>query len=351
MLQPTPEPKPFDSCSGPRTARIVLVGEAWGEQEELVGLPFIGASGQELTRMLRDAGLDRSACFITNTLNLRPPGNNLDLLCCSKKELPADYKLANLKQGKYLRPEFVPELARLKAEIEAVKPNLVVAFGNTACWALLGSAAIGNLRGAVSESTLCPGVKVLPTYHPVAVLRNWTYRVIVIADLMKAKREAEFPQIVRPECFITISPTLEEINDWVKRPFEALAVDIETTHGQISCIGFARSKSEALVIPFIDWEKPDRSYWPTVDSEITAWCYVRELLRSPAPKIFQNGLYDLQYIWRAGIAPVNVIADTMLLHHSLYPELQKGLGFLGSIYTNHSKWKLMRHEEVNKKDE
>jgi len=66
---------------------------------------------------------------------------------------------------------------------------------------------------------------------------------------------------------------------------------------------------------------------------------------------YQNGLYDLQYILRMGLRPANCQADTMLLHHSLFPELQKGLGFLGSIYTNEASWKLMREQDSNKRDE
>ncbi len=69
------------------------------------------------------------------------------------------------------------------------------------------------------------------------------------------------------------------------------------------------------------------------------------------PKVFQNGMYDMQYLWSMGLTVVNPRHDTMLLHHSLVPEMLKGLGFLGSIYTSEPAWKLMRHDETNVKDE
>ncbi len=53
--------------------KIVVLGEAWGEQEEKERTPFVGSSGWLLTSMLQEAGIERSQCFLTNVLNLRPP--------------------------------------------------------------------------------------------------------------------------------------------------------------------------------------------------------------------------------------------------------------------------------------
>ncbi len=95
------------------------------------------------------------------------------------------------------------------------------------------------------------------------------------------------------------------------------------------------------------------SYWGDESHELRAWACVRALLESPIPKIFQNGLFDITYLSRLGFRPRNVKHDTMLLHHALFPEMQKGLGFLGSVYTNEAAWKLLRrrgHEEL-KRDE
>lgn len=349
-----PLDQPFSSTTGPRNAKIVFVGEAFGEDEDLVKLPFQGKAGQELNRMLSEAGLARRDVLCTNVFNLRPPANNIELFCDKKLEVGGkNYTLPPLSPGKYVRPEYLPQRERLLTELRELKPNLIVALGNTACWAILGQTGIGAIRGAVTES---PFGKVLPTYHPAGVLRNWAWRPIVVADLMKAAREQHFPEIRRPERYVLIDPTLEEIFLWYHTHAEqakALSVDIETKRGQIEMVGFAANEKHSIVIPFIDPRKEGRNYWPTEAEEVVAWDWVQKYLSLPQPKIFQNGLYDLQYLLRDGFRPRNCTEDTMLLAHSLYPEMPKGLGFLGSIHTNEAAWKLMRgkgHDEF-KRDE
>jgi DNA polymerase len=340
---------------GPRSAKIALVGEAFGDTEAQTGLPFMGASGQELTRMLSEVGLARGDCFLTNTFAFQPGGGNIESLCLKKAELPPGYSHKALSLGKYLAPQYFDELTRLKEELEVVKPNLVIALGNVACWALLGSAGITTLRGTVTESSLCPTQKTLPTYHPSAVLRNWSLRPIVLADLMKARRESAFPSIQRPVRHVLTDPSLDEIADWYRGSGNVenaplIAVDIETTRGQIDCVGFAVSHSKALCIPFVS-PAGGVNYWPSVAEEIQAWMWVQKILLSPGKKVLQNGLYDIQYLLRHGLRLHNFAEDTMLLHHALFPEMQKGLGFLGSIYTNESSWKLLNrglHDDLKK---
>ena len=79
------------------------------------------------------------------------------------------------------------------------------------------------------------------------------------------------------------------------------------------------------------------------------------VLDSPVPKVFQNGLYDIHRLWRGyGLAVRNAEHDTMLLHHALQPESPKGLDYLGSIYTNEAAWKLtvrMKHKGTIKKED
>ena len=344
----------FARAIGPRTAKLAIVGEALGESEDTMGAPFMGASGQELNRMLKEAGINRSDCFLTNVLAFRPQNNDIEKLCVKKAETGELYPMPPFRQGKYIHPQFLSEIDRLKLELSTVRPNLILALGNTACWALLLRSAISSLRGAIAPSVQPSGFKVLPTYHPAAVLRNWALRTIVVTDLIKAFRERDFPEIKRPERTIVINPSLSDIANWIAglSPHASLACDIETSRGQITMVGFASSASSAIVIPFVDPQKPTYSYWDSKFQESQAWNFVGQLLEGSRPKIFQNGLYDLQYLLRLGFRPRNCTEDTMLLHHSLFPELQKGLGFLGSIYTNEASWKLMRgQDDSNKKDE
>jgi DNA polymerase I-like protein with 3'-5' exonuclease and polymerase domains len=103
-----------------------------------------------------------------------------------------------------------------------------------------------------------------------------------------------------------------------------------------------------VVVPFV--KRDGSSYWPSLADEQAAWRFVKWVLESDFRKIWQNGLYDLQYLTRMGIRPKNCLHDTMLLHHAIYPELPKSLGFLGSIYCNESAWKDLRLAKEEKKD-
>jgi hypothetical protein len=344
-----------------------------------------GSSGHELARMLIETGIlstplpkkheinklgeiveqklspeeldlwwNKQQIFFTSVLPFHPPGNKAINLCGDKKEVGGKfYTRPALELGKYLYPEYLPELDRLAEEIKSVKPNLVIALGNMACWALLNRTSITSIRGTTTECLLVPGVKVLPTFHPSMVLRQWSNRPIMLADLLKAKREMEFPEIRRPEREILVNPSLDDIDHYIKH-CEAtwdnrssdddliMAIDIETKGKQITMISFSIDKQFALVIPFYDESLPGGNYWEHAFQEVKAFKYVNILLSLPFPKLFQNGMYDLQYLFRYGFRPVNCLHDTMLLHHAILPEMQKGLGFLGSIYTNEASWKLLR---------
>lgn len=346
---------PFAFTAGPHDARTVLVGEAHGDQEKLTGLPFMGNAGQALNQLLEEAGIPRKECLLTNVFAFQPLNSSIPSICGKRADVGKDYPHQPIAQGQYVLSQYLPEVARLKAEIDAFPRNLVIALGSPACWALLGRPGIGVQRGAITESTLCPGTKVLPTYHPSYLFKMFQHRPIVLADLMKAARERLFPEVRRPERYIVVQPTRDDIAMWFhKHAMSAsmLSIDVETGAGQIKLFGVASSPQHGLVIPFVDLHNPSGCYWPTHDDEMAAWYWIANMMDLTCPKLFQNGLFDLQYILPMGIVPRNVVEDTMLLHHALYPELQKSLGFLGSIYTNEAAWKLMRGAtDTEKRDE
>lgn len=339
---------------------IMLIGEAWGKEEAEKGEPFVGSSGRVLNMLLRTVGIPRNEVYLTNVFNRRPSetSNDLAALCGPKAGALPGYPA--LSTGKYVRAEFAPELDRLFQEINREQPNLIVAAGATPLWALAGIAGIRKARGApvYTGGVAAKAVgqrKVLGTYHPAAVMREWKLRPIVMADLEKAKREAEFPEIRRPNREFWIEPTVADLHAFEARyiyPGCDLSIDIETANGQVTCIGFAPSPEVALVVPFVDMLQKDGNYWRTRNEERDAWKFVKRLCETH-PGIFQNGLYDINYLWRVyGIRCFGDKDDTMLLHHSLQPEMEKGLGFLGSIYTDEPAWKFMRakHETLKKED-
>lgn len=369
------------------TKPIILLGEARGANEDKINSSFVGASGIELLKMLNDAQVieltAEDASFIkryydtgdplcidaiwqmhpevyrTNVFNFHPLANDMSSLYGDKKEAIRGYPVhkggKRKKQG-LIRQEFIPELERLADEVCKVDPNLIIAFGNTPLWALCGATGISKLRGTTLLSThTVTGYKVLPTYHPAAVLQQWEMRPATILDLMKAKREAAFPEIRRMRREIWIEPTINDLDEFYEKHIvgcKCLSVDIENPGGPISEIGLGH-ETAAIVIPFYDSRKKDKSYWRTKGDEVYAVTFVKKVMEDRSiKKVMQNGLHDVSVIWRYwGIRTYGFTEDTMLLHHALQPESLKGLGFLGSIYTDEGAWKQMRKFTSLKRDD
>lgn len=337
-------------------SEILILGEAWGREEEKEGRPFVGASGWLLDSLLSETGISRAECYVTNVFNLRPHGNDVKELCGPKTSgIPGTPALI---KGKYVDVKYAPELRRLYDEINRENPNVIIALGATAAWALLGTTGIKTIRGATARSSspalcgtrLARSYKVLPTYHPAAILRDWTLRPIVRADLNKAYRNRGSAEITRTEREIWIEPTLGDLLDFERYILASsrLSIDIETKGDQITCIGFATDPWRAIVIPFYCEGKADKNYWPTRAQEIQAWKIVKRWCKRPA--VFQNGLYDMYRLWKTYGIACNSTDDTMLCHHAMQPEMEKGLGFLGSVYTDEIAWKPMGKSESNKKE-
>jgi uracil-DNA glycosylase len=290
--------------------------------------------------------------YRTNVFQIHPPGNDLSWFCGPKAQgLPGYPALLSGKKnmkyynGPYVREEFAPELERLQNELLTVDPHLVICLGNTALWAMAGRGAITKIRGTTLVSThTVSGFKLLPTLHPAAVMRQWDQRPTAIADLMKAVKESSHDKILRPFREIWIEPSLEDLRrfrDEFIAGCSLLSTDIETAGTRITCIGFAPSSRLGIVVPFDDARRADGNYWPNPDDERSAWGIVRGILEDPSiPKLFQNGLYDISFLWRAyGMRTLGAAEDTMLCQHALQPESLKGLGYLGSLYSEEFAWK------------
>lgn len=345
-----PEILPCIKPIGPLNAKIVSVGEAPGEQEELTGIPFIGQSGQEYDRMLEEAGLRRRDLYLTNVFLTRPPNNKLDHFLVGSKDGAGCKELGPVRTGKYLHKAMLPEIHRLHSELKTVKPNLIIATGATALWAIIGSGGISKVRGTVLQSRFG---KVLPTFHPATVLYDLSNRPLIISDLRKAAFEQDFPDIRRPKRSIIIEPTLEEVTSTlclIRSSVPITSCDIETWKKSISIIGFAWAKDKAIVIPFLH---PGGRYWTRNEEIIVRKEINLTLCCETLSKLFHNGMFDMQYLLYEGYSIRGEVHDSMILHHAMFPELQKSLGFLGSIYTNETGWKAMRvrGEEALKKED
>lgn len=148
-------------------ARVMLIGEAPGADEDRQGLPFVGQSGQLLDKMFAAIGLTRESFYITNIIPWRPPGN--------RQPTPGEAEAC---------------LPFVKRHIDLVSPDFLILVGGTATKTLLGGRdGIVRLRGAWKEYISDTGkkMKVMAIFHPAYLLRSPGQKREVWLDLLKVK--------------------------------------------------------------------------------------------------------------------------------------------------------------------
>lgn len=137
--------------AGSARARVMFIGEAPGQDEDLQGQPFVGVSGQLLTKIIEAIGFDRRQVFIGNILKCRPPKN--------RDPLPDEVKACE---------------PHLKRQLDIIRPKIICCLGRVAAQTLLGTdLSLGKLRKSVH---FYQGVPVMATYHPAALLRNPSWK-------------------------------------------------------------------------------------------------------------------------------------------------------------------------------
>ena len=149
---------------GDPRADLLLVGEGPGADEDRLGVPFVGRSGQLLTRLVEEeVGLGRDRCYTTNIVKCRPPGNRD----------PKPHEAAACAPW-------------LEGQLDLIAPRVVVTFGNVATRRLLGTKeGITTLRGRTHPWR---GVTLVPTFHPAAALRGGPATVAAMReDLGRAR--------------------------------------------------------------------------------------------------------------------------------------------------------------------
>jgi uracil-DNA glycosylase family 4 len=157
---------------GDPKAKLVFVGEAPGQEEDIQGLAFVGRAGQLLTRMITAMKLSREQVYICNILKCRPPENRTpapeEVLACQ---------------------------SYLERQLVLIKPNIICALGLVSAQWLLGTKeALGRLRGKFLPVPANRGLgladtRIMVTYHPAAVLRFPNYKKDVWEDLQKIMKE------------------------------------------------------------------------------------------------------------------------------------------------------------------
>jgi DNA polymerase len=354
----------FEGTSGPYDAEIVIVGEAWGYEESAAHKPFVGASGSELTRILADAGLDRSKILLTNVAAVRPPDNEFWRL------FDGETNVRGLYPGSFV----LSELQRLYNQMAAYPRRLIIATGNYALWALsshTGSSPVPHSEGARAPTgimnwrgsmiyTEIPNVAstpLLPIIHPAAIIRQWDLRYITVHDLRARVPMAlagNWTNSAPPTYFAppTFSQCTDRLDAWLRRLEVGqlrLSADIETYRGIITCLGVADSPQFAMSIPFVkkvNTETHLLDSWWTPEQEAQIVSRLLQLLKHPNLDLEgQNFIYDAQYIYHHwGVLP-NVNFDSMYAWHVCFPGTPKALDYLSSLFCRYHRYWKEDHKE------
>lgn len=318
-----------------KKCKLALVIGIPSDDDDRKGSIFSGGDGYILDVALRQANIDRDECLLLPIFDNRSEA------------------LEKIGDKEYQEVAF----SRTSAIIAAYGPPVVVPLGDTACWGFTGDKRIAAYRGAVTKATrISPLHKLVPSYDPSSVRKDYRLLTLLVFDLMKAAAEAaKGPLITYSEKQIYIEPEPWDLPKWEDAcaAADTLSIDIETGWGQITCIGFAPSATTAYVVPFVDMRQNDKSYWPSVETEVMAWETVRRICANSVPKLGQNFSYDFFWLWdRYGIKVNNYRYDTRLQHKSLYPELQADLASMAATYSSVGAYKTWggKYQNAEKRD-
>jgi|ERR1039458_3467013 DNA polymerase len=328
-------------AEGPSNAKLAIVGEAPGGEEERLGRPFVGSTGRIVDDTLISLGLSRSEVYLTNVVKIRPPGNNIEALHILGKSIN----------------DFIPQL---QAELEALKPNAILALGNTALTALTGYHGIEKYRGSILPCSLVSN-KVIPTIHPAALLhaegdsslRSWKDLTFIKWDFKRAIDQSQFSEYNPPRRNLIIAKDALYLDRFLRKyeDNQFVSVDIETFKTIPICIGLAFCPDEAISVPLF-FSSMTRS------DQISCWEMLAKLLADlKVFKIGQNFKFDQRLLRNCVNDTVNFgfkvnsfFFDTMLAFRTIYPELPSSLQFSTSVLTEEPYYKDEGKEYNPKKD-
>lgn len=333
-------------CSdiGPLDADMMLIGEAPGAQEEIAGKPFVGQAGNLLKSICVAAGVNFYKCYVTNISSERPPNNNFGYYYeDTKRNVPK----SSLRKNWF----------DLIDKIRRINPKVVICLGDEPLRAVTNLRGIKAWRGTRIEAH---GTKVIATYHPANILRNYSNRVIAEMDLSKALRESKGLIYQKPE--ILTAPTISDVLSWMQSARmnrSRVAFDIETFGTLVRAISFAQRNGYGITsisIPFIRMigssptsfvtngtmlkqvgGQSSINYWSKGDEELVLQEIASILEDEKLEKVGQNSIhFDSPLIeLNFGIKTLNHKMDLMHAWHVLYAALPKSLSFICSAILDH----------------
>ena len=313
--------------AGNREAKLGICGEQPGQWEVRKGKPFIGPAGQGLNECLQMTRIPRFELYLTNVIK------DLDAPLKHYIDLDSRGNYSISKEGN----QYINELGE---ELKKLNLNIIVACGNVALIALTNRVGITKWRGSVLESTIVPGLKVIPTLHPATFIPpkfNFLNKPLICEDLLRAKDECEYPEIRRTERNIRIKRDFRESVDVLNFCYEnglrgqTIDIDIEVINGEVDCIAFAWSPTDAISIPF----KDQQGDYFNVEQEYEIMLLVAKIIEEE--RIAKRGaffIFDMQFLLhKYGIRPRGEIHCTQIAQKIALPDYSAGLAF---VTTNHT---------------
>ena len=318
--------------SGTREATLAICGEQPGIQE-VQGRPprpFIGPAGQGLDECLVMARIPRHTLYLTNVIK------DLD------KPLKA-YININYQRGSWtISEEGWQYIHELRDELKLL-PNLncIVATGVIPLLALCSRIGIGKWHSSVLESTIVPGLKVVPTFHPATFIPpkfNFLNKPQIVEDLLRARHEAEFKEIRRVGRKVTTKPSFRQSTEALSYCYEVglrgqtIDIDIEVINGEVDCIAFAWDARTAICIPFRD----NSGDYFTVEQEYEIMLLIARIIQEERiSKRGANFIFDTQFIFhKYGIVPRGELHCTQIAQKISFPDFGAGLDQVCRMWTD-----------------
>jgi len=323
--------------TGDPSAKIFIIGEGPGLKEDVYGQPFVGPAGLILKKLMQAAGLDYRNVFFSNVVRCLPKGTT-----------------KAVREPEYEEIEACAPF--LEQEIAEVKPTIIVPAGNTALRYILGAKNVNitSKRGLEiwSDKYNC---KIMPIFHPAAILRNPKYEGVTVQDLARINTSSTTVGISSIGLgSYQVADTPEKLNELFKHleSEPEIALDLETTgldwqKSQIISIGFSWKERTGWCLPLLKSqipsydangdliEQPIACFWDDA-TFLKIRTRLQKALALPSKKIFHNGKFDLKHLIYNGYPVANVWFDTMLAHHLLDENAENlhGLKDCAWVYTD-----------------
>jgi DNA polymerase-1 len=206
---------------------------------------------------------------------------------------------------------------------------------------LCSRVGITKWRGSILESTLIPGLKVIPTFHPATIIPpkfNFLNKPLIIEDLLRAKHESEFKELRRTSRKIDTRPSFQQAVQSLSYCYEVglrgqtIDLDIEVINGELDCIAFSWESTKAICIPFRD----NNGDYFNPEQEYEVMLLIAKIVQEERiAKRGANFIFDTQFLFhKYGIVPRGDLQCTQIAQKIAFPDFAAGLDFVTAMWTD-----------------